>query len=280
LQLGGRLQQIKVNKDVSVDLGGSIYHISVNPNVVDVREQFIMKMLKTQDNYDWKEAVELINIYDDIESFGIWDGKRFVYLGPRKSPILSFFHRIFDKYLFNVASIGSLLGYINKKMQKISTLVSMFSTYGFSTLRGITKFKDTEGKNFCKLFQDYNCHDYYEAYIKYLPPHLVHTNGREFLTDPANGYNVSSKFLSQVIEPVTRNIYSQNLDQYHALAMVTTVLSGDSSKLRTFKNGNGAFFEAVAKSIGPKHSTIAYKTEITSIELVKSLNLFLIILGE
>lgn len=183
-------------------------------------------MYRTEVDDNWKESVQLTNIYDNVESLGIWNGEKFVYLGPRRIGILTALQKFFDDYCLDIFSIGSFFGYINHKIQNLRSIISIISTYGLSTIQGIQKFKDQEGKNFTKLFQDYTSTDYVESYSAYLPKHLIYTNAREYLTAPSATYNISTKFLTEVIEPVTRNIYSQNLDQYHSLAMVTTILSG------------------------------------------------------
>jgi hypothetical protein len=86
-------------------LGGSIFHIGVNPNVVDVRNDYMLKMFKQAKDESWKENVQLINIYDDISSLGVWDGKKFVYLGPRRSQTLTWLSDFIDKYLFGMFSL-------------------------------------------------------------------------------------------------------------------------------------------------------------------------------
>jgi hypothetical protein len=159
-------------------------------------------------------------------------------------------------------SIGSFIRFISKKIHSIGTLSYMIWTYGKS-LTALKKFRDQEGSNLVAMFHSYNHKDYYHVYNKYLPPHLIHSNAREFLTEK---YNVGKKLIDEMLEPVTRNIYSQDLTDYHSLAMATTVLSGESSKLRTFKNGNGTFFEAVAKSI--EQCSIRCNTNVTKIKQV------------
>ncbi|KAL0485664.1 prenylcysteine oxidase / farnesylcysteine lyase [Acrasis kona] len=258
--MGGRLQQVKVTDDVIVDLGGSIYHTGVNPTVVKVREDYMEKM---KNNANTNKIVETINIYDDVESLGVWDGKQFVYRGPTKLYFVSIIQKILIDTFKDFLYLGTILSFFNKKLHQLMIIISMVFTYGFGSILGIKKFKDKEGgDNVIKLFLDFNNVDYYTAFGKYMPVHLVHINAKNILSK----YGVSDKFINEVLEPVTRNIYSQNLDRYHSMAMLTTVLSGDSSKLRTFKKGNGAFFEEVAKSI--EKCTIKRNTKVTFIEKV------------
>jgi len=243
--LGGRLRHVHIEEDnLTVELGGNIFHKDVNPNVMLLLKSVEQDLV--QDNRkDMMKMLELYNPYGNIKSSAVFNGRKMEII-TGKSILLSRWKEWLDNIFWFTFGISIIIGLLNSLYEKITTFIQIITRYGFGTL-----YKTWSIQRRCKvpineMFTTYGFNEIRAIVEKYFPSYL----SRNCRTVMQVEYKIDPKFITDILESVARNIYSQNLENYHQMAMITTLMAGDDTGLRTFVNGNANFFKTAAEIAG------------------------------
>jgi protoporphyrinogen oxidase len=259
--VGGRLRHCYIEQDdLTIELGGNIYHQDVNPNLVELKNN-VEHDLKEKKMLDKLKYIEVYNPYGDTQSTGVYNGKTFDIVTGSNTYLTSF-KQWLDKQFSWTLGVSSVVGWVNYAYKKIAVPLALVNRYGISTLSSVSKYRKSGVKVINHMFLEKGLKEFSTLVNRYFPETLFKSCR---LVMQREVY-VSEKFVTEFLESVTRNIYSQNLDDYHQQAMVTTLMAADDSGLRTFVNGNSNFFRTAVDVMGQDDASLLLNTTVEKIE--------------
>lgn len=269
--IGGRVQHCSIDDENTVEVGGSIFQTNgSNPNICQLIEEASATI---------EGGVELYNMYGDVDSSGVWDGKKFVF---KTLKLPKFLHSIlpfdFFKLIFILIPLTLYICiYINRaiiisKIREFINMIYLLYMFGVSTIWSLMKFSKKNVHIFSSLFTQYKSKDYIDTFINKInaPVEFLSKNGKDYLLE---NYNINPKFLELIFEPAIRSIYSQGMEDYHTAAVLINAMAADSSYLRTFKHGNSYFFERLLKLCGDK-VTVTRNKKVNQVTRLQNNNKF------